>query len=44
MLNMRKNDKDGMVLEKIFYEIMSFNGLGVESDKEALGNLEASQT
>lgn len=38
------NDKDGVVLEKIFYEIMNFNGLGVESEKEAMGNLDSSQT
>jgi hypothetical protein len=32
------NDKDGVVLEKIFYEVMAFNGLGVESENEALKN------
>ena len=32
------NSKDGMILEKIFYEVMNFNGLGVESEKEAIKN------
>lgn len=32
------NDKDGVLLERLFQEVMAFNGLGVESEKEAIKN------
>lgn len=32
------NDRDGQVLEKLFYEIMSFNGMGAVEEKDAIKN------